>query len=168
LPNACGEADLADLDAARIAALMGVIGKVRPDHDWVVVDTRPGIGPATVAILREARVTIVVSGTEPTAITDTYALFKVLGEGAMRGPVGLVINQACSAGQACEAAAHLDAVAQRFLGRSIACWGHVPHDAAVARSIWRQQALWIAEPRSPAACAVSELAATIAEIADQE
>ena len=77
---------------------------VRPHHDFVLADTHPGIGGLTVDVLRRAGATIVVSTPEPTALTDTYALFKVLSQTQMRGPAGLVINQAGSSSEAYETA----------------------------------------------------------------
>src|SRR5947208_8028028 len=39
LPNGCGRADLADLSPARRTALIDAIASVRPEPDWVVLDT---------------------------------------------------------------------------------------------------------------------------------
>ncbi len=165
LPNGCGQADLVRLDDAQRAALLDDVLTARPERDFVIADTHPGIRDFTVDILREAEMTVIVSTPEPTALTDTYALFKVLGEHRMRGPAGLVINQAGSADQANEAARHLDAVARRFLGRGIAYWGHVLQDSAVPRSVRQQRALLAAAPRSGAARAVQQIAETVAALA---
>jgi flagellar biosynthesis protein FlhG len=143
---------------------MAELGQARPDRDLLVADTHPGISAFTVDVLREAAVTVIVSTPEPTALTDTYALFKVLGESEMRGPAGLVINQASTREQALETAQHLDAVARRFLGHGIAYWGHVMQDIAVPRSVRQQRALLASAPRSGAARAVRQIAGTVATL----
>jgi flagellar biosynthesis protein FlhG len=168
LPNGCGQADLARLDGDQRSTLMEAISAPHPDRDFVIADTHPGIGALTVDILRKAGATIIVSTPEPTALTDTYALFKVLGETEMRGPVGLVINQAGSSNHAHEAAQHLDTVARRFLGRGIACWGHLLQDAAVPRSVGQQRALLVSAPRSGAARSVHQIAVTVAGLSDDD
>src|SRR5215212_11885082 len=90
LPNGCGCADLAHLDVRQRLALLDAVMTARPHHDFVIADTHPGIGALTVDVLRRAAATIIVSTPEPTALTDTYALFKVLSQTEMQGPAGLV------------------------------------------------------------------------------
>ena len=166
LPNGCGQPELAALEDERRSALVGQIETARPDRDFLVFDTHPGIGALTVDVAREARATLIVSTPEPTALTDTYALFKVLGEGAMRGPVGLVINQAGSIAQAHQAASLLDSVSQRFLDRGIASWGYVLMDTAVRQSVQQQRALLSVAPRAEAARLVRQVAGTVAALID--
>ena len=168
LPNGCGQADLADLDDAQRTGLMDEVMTTRLDRDVVVADTHPGIGPFPVDVLRRAKVTIVVSTPEPTALTDTYALFKVLNESERQGPAGLVINQAESGEQAHEVARHLDTVAKRFIGSGIAYWGYILQDAAVPRSVRHQRAVLASAPRSLAARAVRQIAATVSALMEAE
>lgn len=166
MPNGCGQGDLARLGEAERAALLEQVLLARPDRDVVIADTHPGIGPIPVDVLRRANLSIILSSPEPTALTDTYALFKVLGEAAVSGPAGLVINQAGTPDQAYEAAQHLDSVARRFLGRGIAYWGHVLQDPAIPRSVRQQRALLTAAPRSGAAHSIRQIAATLAALID--
>jgi flagellar biosynthesis protein FlhG len=168
LPNGCGQSDLAHLRGSERAALMEAVRAARPECDFLIADTHPGIGAFTVDVLREATMTIIVSTPEPTSLTDTYALFKVLGEQTMRGPAGLVVNQAATSDQAYETARHLDSVARRFLGRGIAYWGHVLQDPAVPRSVRHQRALLSASPRSGAARLVRQIAETVAALVSRE
>jgi flagellar biosynthesis protein FlhG len=164
LPNGCGREDLTHLDARLRIALLEAAMAARLHHDFVIADTHPGIGALTVDVLRRAGATLIVSTPEPTALTDTYALFKVLSQTEMQGPAGLIVNQAGSSGQAYETARHLDSVAQRFLGQGIAYWGHIPQDHAVPRSVRQQRAVMAAAPRSVAAHSVRQIAATTARL----
>jgi flagellar biosynthesis protein FlhG len=164
LANGCGQEDLTHLDARLRSALLEAVMAVRPHHDFVLADTHPGIGALTVDVLRRAGATIIVSTPEPTALTDTYALFKVLSQTQMQGPAGLVINQAGSSSQAYETARHLDSIARRFLGHGIPYWGYVPEDSAVPRSVRQQRAVMAAAPRSVAAHSVRQIAATAATL----
>jgi flagellar biosynthesis protein FlhG len=166
LPNGCGQSELTTVDTAKRMALMDQLGAARSDRDILVFDTHPGIGKMTVDVARSAQATLIVSTPEPTALTDTYALFKVLGEGDMRGPTGVVINQAGSVGQAQQAARLLDSVAQRFLGHSITSWGYVLQDTAVRRAVQQQRAMITASPRAEAARLVRQIARTLAPLID--
>jgi flagellar biosynthesis protein FlhG len=161
LPNGCGQANLAHLDRVQRADLVAAVRTVRMDRDLVIADTHPGIGSLNVDVLREAKMTVIIATPEPTALTDTYALFKVLSKTEMRGPAGLIINQTSSAEQAIEVARHLDAVSRRFLGHGIDYWGYVMSDVAVPRSVRQQRPLLDLAPRSVAARAIREIAGRI-------
>lgn len=167
LPNGCGQTELAHLDAPQRKALVEAIRVSCPDRELVIADTHRGIGAFTLDIVREAEVTLLVSTPEPTALTDTYALFKVFAGSQPRGLAGLVVNQACSAEQAAAAAHHLDAVAQRFLGLSLEYLGCLLQDAAVPRSVGQQRALLASAPRSSATRAVRALAGRIAALVER-
>jgi flagellar biosynthesis protein FlhG len=158
LPNGCGQAELAHLDSSRRRALVESIKTFVSDHELVIADTHRGLGAFTLDVVSQAQLTLVVSTPEPTALTDTYALVKVLAGSELQGPVGLLINQACSAEQAAVVAHHLDVVSQRFLARGLPYWGYLLQDAAVPRSIGQQRALLTSAPRSSAARGVRELA----------
>lgn len=169
LPNGCGQAELAVLDGERRQALIDAVRRARPDRDFIIADTHPGIGPIPVDVAASATATVIVSTPEPTALTDTYALVKVLGERGTRSPVGLVLNQVRTPAHAAETTQHLDSVARRFLGHGITCWGHVLQDPAVSRSVCRQRPLFDVAPRSAAALCVRTVAATLAvALADGE
>jgi len=163
VPNGCGQSELAVLPAERRAALMQEIEGVG-DCDVVILDTHPGISPLTVDAARDAGAILALTTPEPTALTDTYALFKVLGERPAHGPVGVVINQAGSPDQAYEAARHLDSVSRRFLGRSIPCWGYVLQDAAVPRSVRQQRAVLTSAPRCEASRLIRQIAGTVGSL----
>jgi flagellar biosynthesis protein FlhG len=162
LPNACGSIHPTQQEPGRRAALLKAVHGLLPRRQFVIADTHPGIESSTVEVLREAHATLVVTTPEPTALTDTYALFKVLSEAETRGPLALIVNQASSAQHADETAGHLDGIARRFLGRGITTWGHVLSDAAVPRAVARQRALLDAAPRSSAARGIREIALRVA------
>jgi len=171
LPNGCGHAGLAQVESSRRAALLDSVRALLPRAGLVVADTHPGISSLTLDVLREAQVSVVVSTPEPTAMTDTYALYKVLrsssrlpARSAGVGAMGLVMNQSRSHVVADAAARHLDTVARRFLGHGIDYWGYVLRDDVVPRCVAQQRACLSAAPRSHPTRAVRELAKRIAPL----
>jgi flagellar biosynthesis protein FlhG len=164
VPNGCGHAGLAQVEFSRRAALVDSVRALVPPSGLVVADTHPGISELTLDVLREAHVSVVVSTPEPTAMTDTYALYKVLGRTRDRGATGLVMNQSRSGGAADAAAQHLDTVARRFLGHGIDYWGHLLRDEAVPRCVAQQRPCLTAAPRSHPARAVRDLARRLAPL----
>lgn len=164
LPNTCGESfhDFALGD--QLDPLLRGIAQAEPSCNLVVADTHPGLGPATIDVIRRAAVTVVVSTPEPTAITDTYALFKVLFQEPFAGNVGLVINQAPSPERAQEAAERLNSVARRFLGQEISYWGSVPQDSTVSQSVCNQRPLLRQAPWGRTAIALRNIGETVMNV----
>jgi flagellar biosynthesis protein FlhG len=164
LPNGCGHAGLAQVESSRRAALLDSVRALLPRAGLVVADTHPGISSLTLDVLREAQLSVVVSTPEPTAMTDTYALYKVLRNSRTPGVVGLVMNQSRSSVVADAAARHLDTVAHRFLGHGIDYWGYILRDDVVPRCVAQQRPCLSAAPRSHPTRAVRELAKRIASL----
>lgn len=164
LPNACGERFHPDALVGSLDALMGGLAGERPDCDLLVADTHPGLGPATVEVIRRAAATVLISTPEPTAITDTYALLKVLSQTSRAGTVGLVINQAPSVERAQEAAERLGAVARRFLDWEVPYWGCVLQDAAVSQSVCRQRPLMLDATAGRTTIALRQVAARAMDV----
>ena len=164
LPNACGESFHEYSLSEQLDYVMRGIVATEPSCNLIVADTHPGLGPATVDVIRRATATVVVSTPEPTAITDTYALFKVLYQEPLKGSVGLVINQAPSAERAQEAAERLNAVAMRFLGQEIPYWGYVPQDSTVSQSVCNQRPLLKSAPWGRTSVALRSIGETVSTV----
>lgn len=164
LPNACGESFHDYSLTEQLDYIIRQIVVAEPSCNLIVADTHPGLGPATVDVIRRATATVVVSTPEPTAITDTYALFKVLYQEPLNGSVGLVINQAPSAERAQEAADRLNTVAKRFLGHEIPYWGFVPQDSAVSQSVCNQRPLLKSAPWGRTTVALRNIGETVSAI----
>lgn len=124
-------------DDARLRALTA-IGELAGDVDVVVVDTGAGVGPATLAVAERADVVLGVATPDAAALTDAYALCKVLHHRGRPLPA-LVVNRVHDRDEAMRTAAKLHAVARRFLGAGTTLCGWVAHDPLVERSIAEQR-----------------------------
>lgn len=160
-PNGCGEGPPAGNNADREAALLAQARSPHLRQDITVADTHPGLGERTLSVLRAATLTLLVTTPDPTSLTDTYALLKVLYQKPLAGRLGLIVNGASGGEQALQVAGHLDAISSRFLGRGVPMWGYVPADMAVGRAVRAQRALLGYGPDSAAAGGVRELAGTV-------
>jgi flagellar biosynthesis protein FlhG len=126
-----------DDSAARDRALRA-IEQLAPEFDVVVFDTGAGLGPATMAIAERADLLLGVTTPDAAALTDAYALCKVMH---LRGrPLPrLVVNRVASRDEAMRTAAKLTAVSRKFLGAETAFFGHVGNDARIERAVQQQQ-----------------------------
>lgn len=167
VPGASGLSELADLTDAQRDDLMARLGGIDGMADIVILDTGAGISANVLQFVVAAGDVLIVTTPEPTAITDAYALIKVVtsrvtqarGEAPMR--MRLVVNQTMNDAEARETATNIVTVAKRFLDVDVEPLGGIPADPAVLRAVRAQGPFTLLTPRAPASQAVERLAMRI-------
>src|ERR1700691_4571527 len=81
VPASSGVARMAALTATEQAAIVRAFGTLHGSIDVLIVDTAAGIGESVLQFCQAAQQVLVVLRDEPTSLTDTYALIKVLSRG---------------------------------------------------------------------------------------
>lgn len=133
------------------------------EYRYVVVDSAAGISRQTLRFALACDVVLIVTTPDLTAMTDAYALLKVLR--ARRGscvPL-LLVNRAADRQQAVEVASRIERVAERFLGAPPRLIGWLPEDPVVPLCVNRRGAVSVLEPSSPFALALSFVTARLVE-----
>lgn len=133
-----GSPTLAGGDQGLLDHALIAVGEIAKDFDVVVCDTGAGIGRATLSVAERANLVLAVTTSDAAALTDTYALCKVL---QLRGrPLPhLVVNRVRSREEAMRTARKLGAVVEKFLGSESRLCGWVAQDALVDQSIAEQR-----------------------------
>ena len=164
LPGASGVQELAELDRDQVGAFIDDLREYCAEFDYVVFDTSPGISNGVLDCLMAAQEILLVTNPEPAAITDAYALLKVLGNrnGARERTVSVVMNRTDSREEALRAYDRLRAVSQLFLEWDIEYMGSVSGDDAVRAAGRRQVDFVTAYSASPASRDVRKIAARLA------
>ncbi len=125
--------------------------------DVLLIDYAAGISSNVLYFNAAAHEIVVVVTPEPTAITDAYALMKVLATRHGLRRFLLLVNLATGDGEARRTYAHIARVTERFLGVGVEYLGYVPSDDTVRRSVREQTPIVDSAPGSPAACALKLL-----------
>ena len=73
--------------------LMEVIDTLAPRYDRILIDTGAGISDVVLHAVSLAGEVLVVATSEPTSMTDAYAIIKVLALHQQRARMRLVVNQ---------------------------------------------------------------------------
>src|SRR3954471_18982318 len=87
--GASGLARMADLSDADRGRIVRALAELEERADIILVDTGAGISPNVLSFTRAADHVLVVTTPEPTAITDAYAVIKVLHRDAAGGQLGM-------------------------------------------------------------------------------
>ncbi len=156
-----GLTELANLDETRRAHFIQSLSELDTLADVVLLDTGAGLSHNVLGFLCAVDEVIVVTTPEPTAITDAYATIKVLSQENPHAQQRLLINMAQSETEAQAAAQRLQSIARRFLQRDLDCLGYLPHDISVSRAVRAQQPFTLFQPNSPAARAITQIAARL-------
>ncbi len=135
-----GSTRFAGGDTSGIQQALDAVGALASAFDIVVCDTGAGIGPATLAVAARSDLVLSVTTPDAAALTDTYALCKVLHQRGQALP-RLVVNRVDSREQAMQTAAKLGTVAQKFLAREVSLCGWVAQDPQFAQSVVAQRPL---------------------------
>ena len=146
-----------------------IMNGLTPHYDIVLLDTGAGISDVVLFAVSLASEVLVVATPEPTSLTDAYATIKVLAGQQKRQNIRIVVNQTARLGDGRAITAQLQQVLDRFVpsepGRQLRLihMGDIPADPQVRQAIMRRQLLMQSMPGSPAALAVSQLAAKLQE-----
>jgi flagellar biosynthesis protein FlhG len=144
--------------------LLGVIQKVAPRFDRILLDTGAGISDVVLYAVSLADDVMVVATPEPTSLTDAYATIKVLASQQQRRIIQLIVNQVSRLGEGRVIRGQLQQVVDRFVSNGtdtplkLELVGEVPIDTSVREAVQRRQLLLEAFPGSAAAKAVSAIA----------
>lgn len=156
--GASGLSSAADLDTFERERLVDQLARLEQRTDIILLDCGAGISRNVAAFAQAADELLLVTTPEPTALTDAYALVKVLAHSGHLPSLGLVVNQAASIREAQLVADRIAAVAERFLGLSLESRGHILRDQHVARAVRQRTPFVLAYPRCPAAACIAALA----------
>jgi len=158
VPAATGAHELTTLGPDDRARLLAEIDQLAGGLDVLLIDTAAGISPNVLYFTAAAADALIVITPEPTALTDAYALVKILSVRHGRREFLVTVNMAAGASDAEAAFARLARVAERFLRVRLEYQGYVPWDDAVPRAIRSQEPVVVGAPYAPASLAIAELA----------
>ena len=152
-------ADLSDNDRQRV---VDALADLEDMADVILIDTGAGISPNVLSFTRAADHVLIVTTPEPTAITDAYAVVKVLSRDrdnfTSDRRVSLLVNQVRSANEAKVVHGRISQVAKQFLGVSVLDAGYVLSDESVPQAVRRRTPFVLGNPSSPASKCVAQLA----------
>lgn len=161
IPASRGVEAMANLAPADQARLLGRLGQLEGLVDILLLDTAAGISPNVLSLILAADEAIAVTVPEPTAITDAYAVIKVLSRHRADPRAGILINMVEGASQAEELFEQLQRVIRHFLKVEVGFVGHVLRDECVGRAVCEQKPFSVCFPYAKASRSLVDLAKTL-------
>ncbi|MDS1029618.1 AAA family ATPase [Bacillota bacterium LX-D] len=166
VPGNSGSKTLANLSNAQILKLIAKFQKIENLADVIIIDTSAGIGHNVINFVLASDEVILITTPEPTALTDAYALVKVLSIHDQNLPIKLVINHADNRREARKAAQHLLHVIDKFLPIKVDNLGYILEDKAVIRAIKHYTSHVIYSPNAPSSQCIEAIAQKLVPVAE--
>jgi flagellar biosynthesis protein FlhG len=161
LPAGSGIQNFTNLDSQQKMRLLDGLDALQNHFDYVLIDTEAGISENVTYFNTAAHEILIVTTPEPTAITDAYALMKLLSTQYHEKHFNLVVNQIVTEDDALDVYRKLTMVANRYLDISIDYLGSIPEDRQMVDSIRKQRVISELYPGSKITLAFRQLAGRI-------
>jgi len=141
LPAGSGVQQFTHLDASHKIRLLDDLETLPGDYDVVLIDTEAGISENVTYFNQAAQDILVVTTPEPTAITDAYALMKLLSSQYHEKRFNLIVNSVRHSDEALDVYRKLTMVSNRYLDISIDFMGGIPFDRKMYESVRQQKVM---------------------------
>ena len=164
LPAASGVPELAEMDADMRDMLLRRLEPALEQYDMVLLDLGAGIHGTVQSFAAMAAVRLVVMTPEPTSLTDSYALIKVLHTRLGVKDFLVVINEVENSNEEERCFQRLSMACEHFLGFTPVLLGSVRSDPKMPEAVRRQRPLLDLYPNSPAAHDILTLAQRLLKV----
>ena len=162
LPAGNGLQELTQLEPEKKMTLMGELDRISGDYEFLIFDTSAGISSNVTFFCSAAHEIFLIATTEPTSLTDVYALMKVLHTRHSQKHFRLIINSVSSEREAQGVYQQLTKVADGFLkGVYVEYLGYILRDTHVSKAIRQQKVFLKIYPFSKFSVCMNELAEKI-------
>ncbi|MBV1961484.1 MAG: MinD/ParA family protein [Immundisolibacteraceae bacterium] len=161
VPASSGISRMAALSQTEQAGLIHAFSELEEVPDVFIVDTAAGIGQSVCNFCAATQEVVIVLCDEPAAITDAYALIKLLWREYGLKEFHVLANMSNSHEEGRELFNKLERVAARYLEVNLNYFGVVPFDQSMRQASLRQVTATQQFPNSPAALAFRQLAQTV-------
>lgn len=151
--------DLVRLSEEELDYFADQVSQLHGHVDYILFDTGAGLSKETLKFILAANETIVVTTPEPTAITDAYAIIKMVHtQGHEDIRFRLIVNRVTDPDEGKQTADKISMVAKKFLNLDITTLGFVEDDSSVSRAVKKQVPFTVAFPTCPASRSIGRIA----------
>ncbi|RAT94465.1 MinD/ParA family protein [Brevibacillus sp. Leaf182] len=152
-----GFTQIMQLDDEKLDRLFSHLDPLQGYADTIIFDTGAGFSKESMRFMLSSDEVILVTTPEPPAITDAYAVIKMLHARNPAVSIRLVINRASSEKEGKMTADKLAMVSKRFLDMDIQSLGYVSDDPYVSKAVKLQRPFLLTYPQSQAARSIRNL-----------
>jgi len=159
--GASGLEDLANIDEFRRHRLLGELSRLQSDFDVIVIDTAAGISRTVVGFCLAADHVLLVTTPEAAAMTDAYAMIKVLAVNSFARRISLIVNMASTIAEGKRTYQQIANVAKQFLNTHVYDAGVFLRDERLSSAIRLRKPVVLTYPKARITSSLAALAAKL-------
>ena len=159
--GASGLEQLANINQFQRQRLLEELSKLSRNTDMIVIDTAAGISKSVIGFCLAADHVLVVTTPEATAMTDAYAMIKVLIRNNFAGRISLIVNMAKTISEGKKTYQQIANVASRFLNAHIYDAGVLCTDERLTHAVRARKPVVLAYPKAQITSSLVALAAKL-------
>ncbi|MCC6303502.1 MAG: MinD/ParA family protein [Gammaproteobacteria bacterium] len=163
IPAASGIAECANLDQEQRQRLIAALESLEDRFDYILIDTAAGIGESVLSFVQSAQYAIVVISTEPTSLTDAFALLRVLKRRSYEHPAYVLVNMAINYANSMEVFKRFEAAVKKYLNMKVHYLGYITEDKAIRTSVSAQRPVLLQHPEALASRCFTTLATVLSK-----
>ncbi len=161
IPGASGIAKLADLTYRERRQIIDELSRLQAETDFILIDTSAGISRNVVSFLSASDIVMLVTTPEPTAITDAYAVIKILAQQCPSLDARLILNMITNYKEADVIYDRVAMVARQFLNINIKKAGYIIKDDGIIHSVLTRRPFILEYPYAPASKMIMNIARSL-------
>ncbi len=166
-----GLEELANIGEFQRQRLLNELSRLSDNTDAIVIDSAAGISRQVIAFCLAADNVLVVTTPEAPAMTDAYAMIKVLVGNKFAGRISLIVNMAQTLIEGKKTYQQIANVVKRFLNTHIYDAGVLLRDERVASAVRLRKPVVLSYPKAQITSSLVALAAKLsnssaAEVSD--
>jgi flagellar biosynthesis protein FlhG len=158
IPGGSGLVELNRLTAFERRALLDSVAELDFQYDYLLIDTAPGISDNVLYLNSATQFCNVIITPDPSSLTDSYALIKVMNQEFKRNRFSIVCNQVRDEQEGLQLFNKFNDVTNRFLYIGLDYLGSMTQDPLLRRTSLNQRLILKHEP----SCQVSQQITAIA------
>ncbi len=160
VPASSGIEELTHLNEIQKEQLLKGFSGLDEEVDIVIADTGAGISSNVLSFVLASNEILLVTTPEPTAITDAYAMIKVLSKRRKDLNIKLLVNFSCSREEAELTMNKITSVTRRFLDVNVEYYGYLLQDPNVPIAARLQKSFVKEYPNTIATSCLSNIASS--------
>lgn len=149
-----GFLELTELSDVEREEILVKLKKIDELYDIILIDTGAGISKNVITFLTVADEILVITTSEPTALTDAYSIIKIVKEKKENPNISIIVNRVKDTIEYKEASSILVSTAKRFLNLNLTSLGFILEDKVVKDAVFKKTPFVIYYPDSKAALCI--------------
>lgn len=167
IPGATGIAEYASLSADQRNILLTALDKLQHEFDYLIIDTAAGIGDDVLNFINASQFPIVVITPEPTSLTDSFSLLKVLKRSGFKRKSYILVNMAMDFKNSQTIYKRFESAVKKYIDVDISYLGFVQVDETIISSVSLQCPAVLLSPDCIASKCFKTLANSLKEKFDE-